>query len=222
MNKLKKLSIILFVFGSLIFAQTPQIVETAFAKLEADSIYQYSYTKSVQSTENNRIMKYDPTKDGSNCWELVSINGEKPDKKELKAFYKELSNNNEGDNNISFKSEDMRDFALTSETDRNIQYSFAMDGNEDDKMADKLTCTISMDKIDSTITKMSMFITETVSPMVSVKIEEFKIELLFDKLAETGSTILLKTKTCIKGKAMVFKKIDENVVETYFDYKLVE
>jgi len=220
---LRKLLFVLLVFSSLIFAQTPEIVTTAFAKMEADSVHQYSYMKSVQSTETLRIMKYDPTREGSDCWELVSINGENPNKKELKAFYKEMSGNSDSKNkSISMDSDDMINFSIVNDLDNHIEYSFNMEGDEDDKMADALTCTISLNKIDSTITKMTMYITETLSPMVSVKIEEFKIEMNFDKLAQTGSTLIQETKTRIKGQAMVFKKIDENVTETYFDYKLVD
>ena len=223
MNKLKKVSVVILIFTCLIFAQTPQIIETAFGKMEADSIYQYSYTKVVQTTENNRVMSYDPTKEGSDCWKLVSVNGNEPGKKDLKAFYKEMSNSGENNNkSISMGSDDMTNFSVINDFDNNIEYSFNIDGDDDDKMADALTCTISLNKIDSTITKMTMYITETLSPMLSVKIEEFKVEMIFDKLAETGSTLIQETKTRIKGKAMVFKKINENVTETYYDYKLVE
>ncbi|MBN2282230.1 MAG: hypothetical protein JXQ65_16730 [Candidatus Marinimicrobia bacterium] len=218
----KQIGFFLILAGSLL-AQTPEIVTAAFEKVNADTVHQYRFKKSVRASDNTQILQYDPTQEGSDCWQLISVNDQPPDKNQLREFYKEMSKNGKDSNkSLSFDTKDMKDFLLLQETSKIMEYAFAINGDEDDKMAENLKCSLCINKSDTTINRIAMLLTEPVSPMISVKIDEFRVEMVFDKIAETGSTLIKETQTRIKGKAMVFKEIDENVTEKYFDYQLVE
>ncbi len=220
---MRRLFIFIAVLPVFLFAETPAMVETALNKLAADSTNQYSYTKKTIATEETRTIKYDPTEKGSDRWELVSVNGQSPTREVLKAFYKKQANN-EGKKgrSFTFDSEEMQDFSLKSETAEMIEYSYRIESDKNKKMTEKLICEIAINKSDTSLAAIKMQITEPVSPMVSVKLEKFHVEMNFDRYQPTGSPVLAQTKTRIKGKAMLFKKIDENVMEKYYDYKLIE
>ncbi|MFP4549147.1 MAG: hypothetical protein ACLFQM_13535 [Fidelibacterota bacterium] len=220
---MRQLLIILVILPVFLFAETPVMVETALNKLAADSTNQYSYTKKTRSAERTRVIKYDPTEKGSDRWELISIDGQQPTKEELKSFYEEKAKNEEKNGrSFSVDSDEMRDFTLISETGDMIKYSYRVESEKNKKMTEKLRCEMAINKKDTSLAEIKMEITEPFSPMVSVKLEEFHVEMKFDRYQPTGSPVMAQTKTRIRGKAMLFKKIDQNVTEKYYDYQLVK
>ncbi len=218
----KSIFILIMILSNSIYADTPEIVKFAFEKLNADSAFIYGYTKSVHNNKEDRIMQHNPSLDGSDCWELISINGKAPNKKELKAFYKEMAPPKDGDENMALSSDDMDNFQIISETDNLVKYKFKNNTKKNKKMMEKLTCFLSINKVDSSISYIEMGIDKPISPMVSVTLNEFNIQMSFDVLPKTGANILTQTKTRIKGKAFLFKEINENVTEKYYDYKLIK
>jgi len=220
---MRRLLVFIAVLPAFLLAETPIMVETALNKLAADSTNQYSYTKKTIATESTRTIKYDPTEKGSDRWELVSVNGQPPTKEEMKSFYEEKAKNEEKNGrSFSVVSDQMRDFSLISETDDMIKYSYRVESEKNKKMTEKLLCEMDIYKSDTSLAEITMEITEPVSPMVSVKLEEFRVQMKFDRYQPTGSPVIAQTQTRIKGKAMLFKKIDQNVMEKYYDYQLVK
>lgn len=215
--------IIISSFSILLAEATPTIVQTAFDKIAADSVHAYSYKKITQSPEETKIIFHDASKEGDDQWQLISINDQPPTKEELKDFYKQMANTSkEGKKSFSLDSNDMYDFMKISESNGLTTFQCKLNDEKNKKMMDKVICHISVNHSDSTLQSIKMKLTEPVSPMISVKLDEFSIEMNFQKMLDTGATLLQETKTNIKGKVMVFKDLNQQVTERYYDYKLVK
>lgn len=221
---MKKLMIIFIcLIGPVVFARnTPGIVEKAMKNIQDGMDYSYSFKKVTKGKESSRVMTYNPTLDEEDQWELVSIDNRKPNRKELKKFYKKMSRISDKDNKNSMEmsADEMYDFSICNEDDNQIVYQCRMNDEKNKKMMEKVLCELVINKQDSTMNIIRMNLTEPVSPMISVKLDEFDFEMKFQTMVETGANLIEQTRMKIKGKALIFKKIDENVTEKYYDYQL--
>jgi hypothetical protein len=213
----------LTITGSLL-AETPAIIVQAFENMAADSIYDYSYTKTENDGETTKLIKFDATLNGDDCWTLISVNDRKPTKDELKDFYKSVSYQGGNRRTMGVNSEKMYDLTKIFEDDTYIEYKFKMygDDDKDEKMQQKMDNHIVINKADTNIAKITMTLTEPVSPMLSVKMEKMNIDILFTKMNDTGAYRIKQTTMEIAGKFAVFKKIDRTNVTKYFNYELVD
>jgi hypothetical protein len=219
----KKNIFIVILLSNFIFAEEiPKIVQNCFDKMAADSVHSYAYRKTVSTPEETRIISFDPSLEKGDQWQLLSINGNPPNKKELKKFYKETSYQPDGDQQgNTMTSDDMYDFSVVNETEEEIVFLCKIE-NENEKMQDKMACKIQICKADTTLKSLKMELTEPVSPVISVKLEEFSMEMDFFKMKETGASLIQQASTSVKGKAMLFKELNEQVTERYYDYRLVD
>ncbi len=204
-----------------LFAEIPEIVSYAFEKFDQDTVFSYSYFSNTQTKSENFIEKYDPGKKVGDQWELISVNGKTPTKDRLKEYYKVKDNVN-NEHSVNLNTDNMNSFVLFNETAEFLTYSFKLNESKKNKMAKHLKCKLDINKNNKCISKIKMYIEKPFSPMLSVKINNFKMEMIFQQMTDTGANLIKNIKTIVKGKAFLIKEIDENTIIEYHDYQLVQ
>jgi len=107
----KILYVICFINLTFAFADMPENVKTAFEKFEQDTVFSYSYYCYHKGNAENFIEKFDPSLKSGAQWELISVDGQPPERERLKKYY-ESKDNVKHERKFSFKGDDMISFVL--------------------------------------------------------------------------------------------------------------
>ena len=182
-----------------------------------------SYTVVAESSEQPdevREERFEANEDGGS-WQLVSINGEPPSADALDD-YADSREEREGRPNpaADFPLAELiqeQSVVLQSEDAQTIVFSFtpAEDSGPDPT---RMTGTLVVDAATLRPRTITITNTETISPAATVKIQELLQEFEFLTEAETSALLLKSMHFAVKGRAMVFKKINEEVKLRFSDY----
>ncbi len=221
---MKSALLMLLLSVSVMLADTPVFLESAVAKMAADSVYQYSYTKIEDNRDTQKVIKYDASQEGDDCWTLVSVNDRKPTKEEYENFYESISySDGKGSHSMGIDFDRIYNITKLSESDELINYQFKSRGEtkREKKMQQNMRNIVSINKADTAVVSMTMELTQPVSPMISVKMKEMSVEMKFKKMPDTGAYKIKKTTMNMAGSFAIFKKFDKQMVTKYYDYQLV-
>ena len=182
-----------------------------------------SYTVVAQSSEQPDEMReerFEANEDGGS-WQLVSINGEPPSEDALDD-YADSREEQEGRPNpaTDFPLAELiqeQSVVLRSENAQIIVFSFtpAEDSGPDPT---SMAGTLVVDAATLHPRTITITNTETISPAPTVKIQDLQQEFEFLTDVETSALLLKSMHFAIKGRAMVFKKINEEVKLRFSDY----
>ncbi|MCF7886543.1 MAG: hypothetical protein K9M80_08610 [Candidatus Marinimicrobia bacterium] len=226
-SRLKKYLIYLlpFVLGNILFAKMPDKIEKVFNKMEADTVFKYAYHKKTIGPEDTILESYNPELPIDNRWNLISVNGKEPEQERIEQYQKrkeQIAEVNGNSRQLRFTNEDMKDFQLINDSNGILTYIFQFAPDENDKVAEHLQGEIKIDKKIDVIKRIKMYNKAPFSPAFSVKIDTFSMVIEYQQMKATGACKISQVQTKVKGKAFVFKKIETDVEEEYFNYVLVE
>ena len=147
-------------------------------------------------------------------WQLVAVNGEPPSQDALDDYAKAGPERERRSNAaVGFPFAELIDeqsVAVAQEDSRTITFSFTP--TEDSAPEpQKVAGTLVVDKATLRPLRFVMANTETISPAPTVKMQEFRQEIDFAVDAQSGAVVMASMRFAVRGRAMVFKKINEDV-----------
>jgi len=213
-------SFCLFVAAQLRAGPIPPELQKALADFQAEGTKGWAFTQSTTSAEKTLMERYDPSKPEFSRWTLLQKNGRPPTDVESKEYRDMLTRQNRGQSAPNVKDQIRPETCepLGVENGR-ARYRFQLkSGGEDDKSAEHMVVTFSLHQASGTIERVELSNVRPFSPMFAVKIEEAQTVIRYTLPEENRPTLLQEIKVRIRGRAMFFKSLDQEMTVTYADY----
>lgn len=210
-------------------AELQNTIASAIRQFEQRSRRDWAYRISRYENEEGDISSsvelFEPTNTPDRQWQLLSINGQAPDDKQLRKFaaLKQPQGKAAGQQNFSVKLSELiqlDSLQLTFETPQHLQASFAVYLSQlGGDVSKKLQGSLRFNKEKHYIDTIEITNTANFSPLFSANINEFNLTLRFTKI---DSAILPQQQEMrMKGTFAFFTKIDEVSSDTFSDYRYV-
>lgn len=216
------LSILLLFAAALSGAPMPPELAQALAAFNAEGTKGWGFTQTTASSTKSLVERFDPSKPEFSRWSLVKKDGRDATEDEIKEYNRMLSRRSSDGSAPNVKDQIRPDTceALGVENGRAL-YRFQLKaGAEDDKSAEHMAVTFSLHQASGTIERVELASVRPFSPMFSVKIEEARTIIVYTLPDENRPTLLKEITVRVRGRAMLFKSLDEDMTVVYSDYAL--
>lgn len=180
-----------------------------------------SYTTTSTSSDDYpgevRVERFTPP----DSWELLTVNGKAPTAEALEDYAGEAEQrggqrNAPADNDLSELIK-IETAAVLSEDADTVTFSFQTKMRPE-KMADKVRGTLTVRKNDLLPLEFGMENTAPVSPAPTVKLQELHLRTTYTQDAATGAVLLGSMDMAMRGKMLVFKKMQSETRIGFSDY----
>ncbi|ATC65618.1 hypothetical protein CMV30_17635 [Nibricoccus aquaticus] len=214
------IALCLLIAAPLHAGSVPSELEKALASFQAEGTKGWGFTQSTRSAERSLAERFDPSKPEYARWSLLQKNDRAPTEDEVKEYKDMLTRRTRGQTAPNVKDQIRPDTCepLGVENGR-ARYRFQLKpGGDDDKSAEHMVVTFSLHEATGTIERVELASIQPFSPMFIVKIEEARTVITYTLPDETRPTLLQEITVRVRGRAMYFKSLDEDMTVTYSDY----
>lgn len=214
--------------------QLPPLVERALETMERSDQDGYAFRMNKVESGVTSIATFDPAKPPARAWELLQKDGRTPTTKEIESFRKERAKREKERDEQRKKDtkgkrggdRDLRELIapgslqLISETAERAIYRFTMQSDDEDMkaMVESIRGTLAISKAAPHVESLDLASTGEMKPMTGVKIAEFRLTLTFLPPDSHGRALPSTIRSVVKGRAMLVKKIDQDMSVAYSDY----
>lgn len=214
--------------------QLPPLVERALETMERSDQDGYAFRTAKTEEGSTEIVTFDPAKPEGQKWNLIQKNGKNPSTRELAEFRKELARKeteNNKDKKDKSKNGDKSDqglremiapesLQLISETGDGASYRFRLKIDDEDAkaFADAIRGTLIISKAAPHVESLDLASTGEIRVMAGVKLSEFHLTLTFLPPDAHGQALPATIRSVVKGRAMLVKKIDQDLTVKFSDY----
>ena len=203
------------------------IVKEAFSNLSNDYHQEWAFTHSATEGDVQFVGRYDPRFPSEERWKLISIDGRVPTEQEIEEYQDDMGDEFHDDGPES--DDEIIDFEtldLIEETEKYRVYRFTPDvGSDEDsagrKFMQHVDGTIKIIRDGNYIQTIDLRNDKPVRPAFSVKISKFRTHLTFGPATEDGPIVPISIDVEVKGRAILFVKIDESESVRFTDYERV-
>jgi len=227
--------------GTTVQAQTQPdyeaLLKTSVARFDAVDMEQWAFIQTTDDGKKIRVESYDPRREETQRWQLVSIDAKAPGSKALKRYAKRKKKDREaaakarakretGDNDgqaVAFNLKDMiTPGSLVAETTVGhlvtLQFKPRLKNMGDDATK-ALAGTLVLDMATGALQKMTVFNTDELSPAFSVSIDRLNMDFEFAEV--DGSLLPRVMRVNMHGKFAFFKTIQQTSTQRWSDYAFV-
>ncbi len=213
--------------------QLPPLVERALETMERADQHGYAFRMVKTEDGSTEVATFDPAKTVGETWDLLQKDGKKPSAGEVESFRKERAKRDKerAEQKKQRKKEkggdqELREMIapeslqLISETSERATYRFKMRIDDEDAraMADAIRGTLVISKAAPHVESLDLASTGEIKVMTGVKISEFRTTLTFLPPDAHGQALPSSIRAVAKGRALLLKKIDENMTVSFSDY----
>ncbi|MGL1892006.1 MAG: hypothetical protein OCD02_10285 [Spirochaetaceae bacterium] len=213
----KTLLVLLILTASTIFSNNIAVLNRAMDKISIDD-NKFSFeltTKTIEDDKTDIItVSFNPQDNPQ--YQLLLKNGEKPTQKEIKAYYKELEEEDESGMDGMFGDDN---YVFISEEDGIMQYSFDTVLDFMPGKASKMTGLIWVDEKLEIITKIKLINEEKMKIALGISLSEFVLEFSFEPF-NNELCVMTSTNMDMKGKAVLFD-FEMRSISRMYNYALV-
>ena len=178
----------------------------------------------------------------SGSFELLAVNGEPPSAEALAEFETEAEERPRRAESVVFDlpedefSGDVSAMRFVEEDANTVSFAFVPDiggngggegsgedeGDKEDEMARNVRGLVVFGKPDLRPQRMSLTLDEPFSPAPTVKISEFRQEMVFAVEPVTNAAVLVEMNMVMRGRALVFKKMENETHAVFSDFNCRE
>lgn len=201
----------------------PDELASVLKSFRADGAKGWAFTQTTTATKNSRVERYEPMKADGSRWALLQIDGRVPTEDELKDYREKHTRRTSGDTAPDVtKQLDLTSAERVSDDAERVTYRFKLNpGGEDDTSAAHMRASFTFHKATKTVERFELGNNEPFSPMLTVKIEEARTVMQYSLPTAERPTLLERVTMRIRGRAMWFKSLDEDMTVEYSDYRYV-
>lgn len=192
----------------------------ALKKFRAEGAKHWGFTQSTTARQGSLIEKFNPAQLEGKRWTLIQKDGHAPTAKESQEYFEKQSrrSSNETAPDVT-KQLNLGSAELVHEDDVHVAYRFHLNpGDKNDTTAPFMVATFQFHKPSKTIDRIELGNTEPFSPMLIVKIQEARTTIDYTLPTAERPSLLDHITMRVRGRAMVFKSLDEDMTITYSDY----
>lgn len=203
------------------------IVERALGNISADFHQQWAFTESATEKGVVFVGRYDPRLSGNKRWNLLTIDGRTPTAGEIADYQDDKEGHFDGDDNDSdIELVKLETLELIEETDDSWVFRFVpkLDDDEDKharKFMRQVDGTLKINRNGNYLEYIDLRNKKTIRPAWGVRFSRFRTRLTFGPAGDAGPIVPLSIDVELKGRAMVFIKINESESVRYDHYEYV-
>ncbi len=204
----------------LLAGPTPPELETALKTFRAEGSKGWSFTQTTVSADRRRVERFDPLGRNFLPWTLLQQDGRAPTEEEIKTYNDHKTRRTAGETAPNVKDQIAPGTCeVLEETPERGVYRFNLrPGDEDDASAQFMRVTFSLHRPTATIEKVELASTGPFSPVLMVKIQEARTVMTYSLPDDERPTLLKEVTVRIRGRAMWFRSLDQDMTVTYSDY----
>lgn len=208
------------------------IANSALNKLENIKREDWSFKLIETNDDDKTISVYDPRNDGTEQWQLISINDLAPTEDQIKTFIKNKNGGEEKEAEDEKKDKDSNVKSITL-SDMIVEgtvvfieekqgvgvYHFQPLIEDMEEEAQKLTGELHINLQHQYITNMAIKNTDELNPAFSVSIDKFAMNFAFGNVEQRP--VLTKMTMNLKGTIGFLKSIKQNTSQEFVNYQYV-
>ena len=215
------------------------LLERALEKITWEFPDSWAYTETRRTREATWVGRYDPSREDSSRWTLLSVDGRTPTAEEAAEWQEEKDAERHEDEEQSGQAADNGDDAdedtgvgtmiapgsleLIEENERHWLLSFTPRGEdeEENEFMQVMQGTLRISKPGGHLELLDIANDKPVKPKMGVKIRDFKTRLTFGEAFDNGLVVPLSFHFRIKGRAYLAVGFDEMESREFSDFEPV-
>lgn len=207
--------------------EIPDLVRQAIEKTSGEPPEGWGYTETAVRNGRRIVHTFDPRRPEGERWHLVSVDGRPPTEEERRDNAEERSSGGDPGEDDEDPIEEMikpGSLRLVEDSADRALYRFepVSEDEDDAKIYENLDATLAIVKNGPYVESVDMRSRGPFKPAFAVKISEFVLTRTFEPVEPGGPAFPRSATVKLSGRALIFKKITENVEITYSDYTHAE
>ncbi|CAM3117876.1 hypothetical protein [Rariglobus hedericola] len=204
----------------LIAAPTPPELAEALKGFHAEGTKGWAFTQTTIAGDRGRVERYDPLGKNFRLWTLVQQDGRAPTTEETQKYLELKSRRSSNETAPNVKDQIAPGTCeVLSETAERGEYRFQLKpGDDDDHSAVFMRATFTLHRPTGTIEKVELASTGPFSPVFMVKVQEARTVMTYSLPDGDTPTFLKLVTVRIRGRAMWFRSLDQEMTVTYSDH----
>ncbi|MFZ2490317.1 MAG: hypothetical protein WA208_02420 [Thermoanaerobaculia bacterium] len=192
----------------------------------------WAYTRTTVEKDGRKVETFDPSKTEGQEWQLVSKDGRTPSQSERAEYRKEKSKGKrksargpKGELAAMIRPGTLK---LVRESASQAVYEFRLAVDDEDKDDEVAREMIGLMKGRLTVAKdgawLQIFELENekpMKPMTGVRIDQMQTKMTYRAPSAGLPPLISEMRVTLRGRAMLVKKLDQDTVATYSDYRRV-
>ena len=214
------LFIVLVTASTSLAVPTPPELASALKTFRADGTRGWGFTQTTVAAERGRVERYDPLGKNFITWTLVKQDGRAPTADEVQKYTELKARRSSNETAPNVKDQIVPGSCeIVSETPEKGVYRFNLKpGDDDDHSAQFMKVTFTLNRPTATIEQVELASTGPFSPVFMVKIVEARTVMIYSIPSGETPTFLKEVTVRIRGTAMWFRSLDQDMTVTYSDY----
>lgn len=206
--------------GSLMAGPMPAELAAALKEFRAEGSKGWAFTQTTTSSERTRVERFDPRGKHSLLWTLLKENDRAPDADEIQKYNELKTRRSSNETAPNVKDQIIADTCevLEENVDRGVYRFQLKPGDSDDSSAKFMRATFTLHRPTATIQQVELASTEPFSPVFMVKVQEARTVMIYTLPEGERPTLLKEVSVRIRGRAMYFRSLDQDMTVTYSDY----
>lgn len=198
----------------------PPEFEAALKTFRAEGTKGWSFVQTTTAEKKGLVERYDAGKPEFTRWTLLKKDGRDPTPEELGEYHDKQTRRSRGETAPDVtKQLDFASAERVSDDPERTAYRFHLKpGGKEDTTAQYMVSTFTYHKPTRTIEQVELVNTEPFSPMFLVKIQEARTVIRYTLPTAERPTLLDRITVRVRGRAMLFRSLDEELTVTYSDY----
>lgn len=217
---------LLFAFGLALLAShlaagpMPAELAAALKDFHAEGPKGWAFTQTTVAGDRSRVEHFEPLGKHSLQWVLVKQDGRAPTADEIQKYNELKTRRSSNDTPPNVKDQIIPDSCeVLSETTERGVYRFQLKpGDSDDHSAQFMQATFTLHRPTATVEKIELASTGPFSPVMMVKVQEARTVMTYSLPDGETPTFLKEVTVRIRGRAMWFRSLDQDMTVTYSDY----
>jgi hypothetical protein len=197
----------------------PELIK-ALDAFNTEGAQGWAFTQTTASTNRSLVERYDPSKPEFSRWSLLTKDGRAPTQEETTQYNRMLTQRTRDHSAPNVKNQIRRETCEPlGVEDGRARFRFQLNpGGEDDKSAEHMVVIFSLHQASGVIDRVELTSIRPFSPMFAVKIEQARTLITYTLPDQDRPSLLQEIAVSVRGRAMFFKSLDEDMTVTYSDY----
>lgn len=214
--------LVLFSAAPLLAADAlPADFSAALSAFRAEGARGWGFVQTTKTTTHSLVERFAPWKPEASRWTLLEKDGHAPTDDDLKDYSDRLSRRQNGATAPDVTQQlDRATAQRVSDDPVRSVYRFRLKPSEkDDASAEHMAVSFTYHKPTHTIEVVDLQNVEPFSPMFVVKIQEAHTRITYSLPTPERPTLLDHITVRVRGRAMWFKSLDDDMTVTYSDFR---
>ena len=198
----------------------PAELEAALKPFRAEGAKGWAFTQTSTGDTKSMVERFNPLSKNFQQWTLLQQDGHAPTPEETAKYNERKGRRSSNENAPNVKDQLAPDSCeIVSETPERGVYRFKLKAaDDDDKSAEFMNVLFTLHRPTSTIEQVELASTGPFSPVMMVNVKEARTVMVYSLPEGDRPSFLLSVDLRIRGKAMWFRSLDQDLKVTYTDY----